>query len=89
LATLGGSKTPHCRHSRSHLDRPFGESRGHRQPDRQHDDTGGLEDPGRTRRAKYPTGIKITDAELASLNLKQDNFHGDWNYTVLPERKKT
>ncbi len=40
-------------------------------------------------RGKYPTGIKITDAELALLNLKQDNFHGDWNYTVLPARKKT
>jgi len=40
-------------------------------------------------RGKYPTGIKITDAELALLNLKQDNFHGDWNYTVLPTRKKT
>jgi len=23
---------------------------------------------------KYPTGIKITDAQLASLNLKLDNF---------------
>jgi hypothetical protein len=40
-------------------------------------------------RGKYPTGIKITDAELAQLNLKLDNFHGDWNYTVLPARKKT
>jgi len=40
-------------------------------------------------RGKYPTGIKITDAELALLNLKQDNFHGDWNYTVLPTQKKT
>ena len=40
-------------------------------------------------RGKYPTGIKITDAELALLNLKQDNFHGDWNYTVLPARAKT
>ncbi|MSQ60860.1 MAG: hypothetical protein EXR36_14780 [Betaproteobacteria bacterium] len=38
---------------------------------------------------KYPIGIKITDAQLASLNLKPENFHGDWNYTVLPARKKT
>jgi len=37
-------------------------------------------------RGKYPTGIKITDAQLASLNLKLDNFHGDWNYSVLPAR---
>ena len=35
-------------------------------------------------RGKYPTGIKISDAELALLNLKPDKFHGDWNYTVSP-----
>jgi hypothetical protein len=40
-------------------------------------------------RGKYPIGIKISDAELASLNLKLDKFHGDWNYSVLPMRKKT
>ena len=40
-------------------------------------------------RGKYPTGIKITDAQLALLNLKPDNFHGDWNYTLLPARKKS
>lgn len=40
-------------------------------------------------RGTYPTGIKITDAELASLNLKPGNFHGEWNYAVLPTRKKT
>ena len=40
-------------------------------------------------RGRYPTGIKISDAELASLNLKLDSFHGDWNYTISPTRKKT
>jgi hypothetical protein len=40
-------------------------------------------------RGTYPTGIKITSAELATLNLKPDNFHGDWNYTILLARKKT
>ena len=40
-------------------------------------------------RGTYPTGIKISDAELASLNLKHDSFHGDWNYVVLPTRKKS
>ena len=39
-------------------------------------------------RGKYPTGIRITDAELASLNLKPANFHDDWNYAVLPKRKR-
>ena len=41
-------------------------------------------------RGKYPTGIKITDAELASLNLKPAScFHGEWNYVLLPTKKKS
>ena len=34
---------------------------------------------------KYTTGIKITDEELAAVNLRKDKFHGDWNYSILPE----
>ena len=36
----------------------------------------------------YPIGIKVSDAELATLNLKRADFHGDWNYTLLPTRKR-
>jgi hypothetical protein len=36
----------------------------------------------------YPTGIKVSDQELATVNLKRAQFHGDWNYTLLPSRKK-
>ena len=36
----------------------------------------------------YPTGITVTDEELAALNLKRANFHGEWNYKLLPIRKK-
>jgi len=32
----------------------------------------------------YPIGQKIDDAELAQVNIRPDNFHGDWNYTVGP-----
>jgi len=32
---------------------------------------------------------QITDTELASLNLKPANFHGEWNYAVLPNRKRS
>ncbi len=35
----------------------------------------------------YPVGIKVTDKELATVNLKRATFHGDWNYCVLPKRK--
>ena len=38
--------------------------------------------------ANYPTGITVTDEELAALNLKRANFHGEWNYKLLPLRKK-
>lgn len=33
----------------------------------------------------YPTGMKVTDEELAALNLVRDTFHGEWNYTILPQ----
>jgi hypothetical protein len=32
----------------------------------------------------YPTKTKVSDAELAALRLKRDNFHGEWNYTITP-----
>ncbi len=32
----------------------------------------------------YETAVKVSDAELAQLRLKTHNFHGDWNYTLLP-----
>ena len=36
----------------------------------------------------YPTGIKVTDEELAAVNLKRDKFHGEWNYSILLPREK-
>ncbi len=30
----------------------------------------------------YPTGVKITNKELAAVPLTRHEFHGDWNYTV-------
>ena len=32
----------------------------------------------------YPTGIQVTDQEIAALPIRRHHFHGDWNYTVLP-----
>jgi Rhodopirellula transposase DDE domain len=32
----------------------------------------------------YPTGIKVTDAELSAVRLARAPFHGDWNYTISP-----
>jgi len=33
----------------------------------------------------YPTGLKVTDEELAALNLVRASFHGEWNYTIKPQ----
>src|SRR6266702_3718097 len=33
----------------------------------------------------YPTGIKVSDEELAALNLSREPFHGEWNYTISPQ----
>lgn len=38
--------------------------------------------------ASYPTGIKVTDDELAAVHLKRADFHGDWNYHILPAHRK-
>ena len=36
----------------------------------------------------YPTGIKVTDEQLATIHLKPFRFHGEWNYIVLPSQRK-
>jgi len=32
----------------------------------------------------YPKGITVSDEEMASLNIKRDEFHPEWNYTISP-----
>jgi len=34
---------------------------------------------------EYPSGIKVTDEELAAVLLKPEKFHGNWNYRILPK----
>jgi transposase len=36
-------------------------------------------DPGR-----YPTGVKISNAQLDALPLTRHDWHGNWNYTLAP-----
>ena len=33
---------------------------------------------------QYPSGVKVTDDELAAVSLKPDKFHGEWNYSIRP-----
>jgi hypothetical protein len=35
-------------------------------------------------RNAYPAGRKVSDDELAQIRIQPDEFHGDWNYTILP-----
>ncbi len=39
-------------------------------------------------RKKYPEGRKITDEEMARINMRPGRFHGEWNYSILPVRNK-
>jgi hypothetical protein len=34
--------------------------------------------------ATYETGRKVSDEELAAVNLHRDEFHGEWNYRIRP-----
>ena len=32
----------------------------------------------------YEQGIKVSDQQMAELQLRKEKFHGDWNYRILP-----
>ncbi|MEO6923684.1 MAG: hypothetical protein ABI142_07655 [Bryocella sp.] len=32
----------------------------------------------------YQKGVKVSDAQIASLNLTPADFHGEWNYIIAP-----
>jgi hypothetical protein len=34
----------------------------------------------------HPTGVKVTVAEIARVNLQRHDFHSDWNYAIMPSR---
>jgi transposase len=36
---------------------------------------------------KYPEGVKVSDAQMAAINLSRHAFHGDWNYAIAPRDK--
>ncbi len=35
----------------------------------------------------YPDAVKISDDELAAVNIVRHDFHGEWNYTISPKAK--
>lgn len=36
---------------------------------------------------KYPTGKKVSGKDYATINLQPENFHGEWNYLIKPNKK--
>lgn len=44
----------------------------------------GLKVTCRLDRRKYPVGCKVSDEEIASINMKPAKFHGEWNYVIRP-----
>ncbi|NTW61013.1 MAG: ISAzo13 family transposase [Nitrospirae bacterium] len=44
----------------------------------------GLKVVCRLDRRKYATGREVTDAEMKTVCLERNRFHGDWNYVIKP-----
>ncbi len=38
--------------------------------------------------SRYPAGVKVSDAQMATLNIERHDFHGEWNYTIRPSTAK-
>ena len=45
----------------------------------------GLKVTCRLDRRKYPTGRKISDADMKLVHMEPDRFHGEWNYVIRPQ----
>ena len=37
----------------------------------------------------YPKGLRVSDDQLAAVNIFPHPFHGEWNYTIAPVLNKT
>ena len=33
----------------------------------------------------YEKGIRVSDDEMKQLNIERENFHGEWNYKIMPQ----
>ena len=47
----------------------------------------GLKVRSRLDSKQYKKGIRISDRQLADVNLDPDHFHGEWNYTIHPSSR--
>jgi hypothetical protein len=49
----------------------------------------GLKVRAKLDKRKYPAGKKIAAEQWKRIELRPDKFHGDWNYTIRPQRRAT
>jgi transposase len=48
---------------------------------------GGLKVKAALDTTRYESGIKVTDREIEAVRIKRDDFHGEWNYSIFPNRQ--
>jgi hypothetical protein len=46
----------------------------------------GLQVKARLDKRKYQTGIVVSDEAMEKLNIRPHKFHGEWNYTISPNK---
>jgi len=51
--------------------------------------TSGLRVRAALDRDQYPTGVEVSDEQLAKLSLRRHSFHGEWNYELSARPVKT
>jgi hypothetical protein len=49
----------------------------------------GLTVDARLDHGSYPTGVKVSNAQMAALPVSRHSFHADWNYTLHPAAGRT
>jgi len=47
--------------------------------------TKGLKVKSKLDKVVYEKGIKISDEKLGKINIKKNEFHREWNYTIKPK----
>ena len=35
----------------------------------------------------YPKSKQLSESDLSEVNIVRNKFHGEWNYTILPQHK--
>lgn len=38
--------------------------------------------------SQYPIGLKVSAVEMEAMRIERSDFHGEWNYTILPHKRR-